>query len=234
MTVDKAFALNADAVNMLSSNGNVQGAIDVLREALLVLRQCLVPVVEDVGNVSFHDSLKDTVSGDGQHYTLRSLPTGMCAFSDHQVYNPLYLFNRPILVEECDHTMLTPSDRLLNRISMVVTYNLGLAHHLLGMQNGDNRRKNYSKALRMYHAAYALTMEYPDNRDLLYLAVLNNMGHIYNYSFDSRNIQHCLEGMESILTPYSGNEQNTSDDYTPFFMNVLMFSMQKALAAGAA
>jgi hypothetical protein len=230
MTIDKAFALNANAVNLLSSNGNTQDAIDALREALAVLRQSAA----DEGDVSCHDSSKATLSGDGQHYTLRSVPTNMYAFSDHQDDNSFSLFSRAILVEEGSH-MVTPSHRLLNRLSMVVAYNLGLAHHILGMQNGDNLRKNYSKALMMYHAAYCLLMEYPaDNRDLLYLAVLNNMGHIHNYSFASRNIQSCLEGMESILMPYTSNEKQMSEDYTTFFMNIMMFSRQKAVAASAA
>jgi hypothetical protein len=235
MTVGKAFALNANAVNLLSSNGNhVQGAIDELIKAIEVLRQCLVPVITAANNVSCHDSSNDTVLGDGQHYTFRSVPTSIYAFLDHHDDNSFYLFKRAILVEECDHT-LTPSDRLMNYISMVVAYNLGLAHHLLGMQNGDNQRKNYSKALTMYHAAYDLMMECPaDNRDLLYLAVLNNMGHIYNYSFDSRNSQACLEGMEFIVMPYSSNGKKMSDDYTPFLMNIFMFSKQKKVVTASA
>jgi hypothetical protein len=225
MTVGKAFALLGFAVILLSSNGNTQDAIDELIKAIEVL-QCLVPVVDAGDASSCYASSKDATSSDGQQYTLRSAPARIYAFLDHQDDNSFSLFNRAILVEEGDH-ISPPSHRLLNHMSMVVAYNLGLAHHLLGMQNGDNQRKNYSKALRMYHAAYALTMEYPaDNRDLFYLAVLNNMGHIYNYSFDNINSKQCLGEMESILMLYASNEKKMSCDYSTFFMNIMMFSKQ--------
>jgi hypothetical protein len=73
-----------------------------------------------------------------------------------------FLFKRAILIEGFDQT-LAPTDQLLTSIAAVVTYNLGLAHHLLGLQNGNYQRKNYAKALRFYELADTLNTKYSDN-----------------------------------------------------------------------
>jgi tetratricopeptide (TPR) repeat protein len=223
MTVGNVLALNANGVNLLSSDGNVQGAIKVLREALTLLRQMLlVPVDADPDNAQ--DS-----------YKLQSVSVKLDDFiSSFQDDNSFHLFSRAILVEGCGQ-VLAPSDYLLNRISMVVTYNLGMAHHLLGTRNGNKQRRNYTKALTMYEVAYTLKKEYADNRDLVYLAVFNNMGHIYSHFWDKQSTNRCLEGMHSVLMSCSSNEDTrTCEEYDPFFMNVMMYYKKKAVATPAA
>jgi tetratricopeptide (TPR) repeat protein len=222
MTVGNVLALNANAVNLLSSNGNAQGAINVLREALTALRQMiLVPIDTE------SDNFQET-------YKLRSVSAKLDDFvSSFQDDNSFHLFSRAILVEGCGQ-VLAPSDHLLNRISMVVTYNMGIAHHLLGTQNGNNQRRNYIKALTMYEVAYTLKKEYADNHDLVYLAVFNNMGHIYSHFFDKQSTKRCLEGMLSVLMSCSSNEDRAGEEYHPFFMNILMYYMQETVATPAA
>ncbi len=118
---------------------------------------------------------------------------------------------------------------------MVVTYNIGISYHLLGAQNGNNQRKIYTKALAMYKVAYTLEKEYAgDNRDLVYLAVSNNMGHIYSHFFDKQSTKRCLEGMLSVLMSCSSNEDRAGEEYHPFFMNILMYYMQETVATPAA
>jgi hypothetical protein len=255
ITVGNVLALTANAVNFLSGNGNIQGAIDVLHEALAALRQCVTPIVDvdadagtgtGAGDVPCdtarrpprprgHDFSMDTVSDDGQHTSFRSVSTNVDAFPNCQDGNPFCLLNRAILFEGC-HPTSTPSDGLLNHLTMVVTYNLGLAYHLLGMHNGNNQRKNYSKALKMYKVTASLMRLYPDNRgrDLLYLAVFNNMGNIYSHFYDRENTQHCLEGMKAILMSCSDNDELKSEDYSPFYMNMMMFYRQRTVASAAA
>jgi tetratricopeptide (TPR) repeat protein len=222
--VGNVLALTANAVNFLSGNGNIQGAIDVLHEALAALRQCVTS-----------KSMDTAVSDDGQHSSFRSVSTNVDAFPNCQDGNPFCLLNRAILFEGC-HPTSTPSDELLNHLSMVITYNLGLAYHLLGMQNGNNQRKNYNKALKMYKVTASLMRLYPDNRgrDLLYLAVFNNMGNIYSHFYDRENTQHCLEGMKAILMSCSDNDELKSEDYSPFYMNMMMFYRQRTVASAAA
>jgi hypothetical protein len=222
MTVDNVLALNANAVHLLSSDGNAQGAINVLREALMALRQMiLVPI----------DTGPDHVR---EYYKLRTVSAKLDDFSSSfRDDNSFHLFGRAILVERCGKT-LAPYDRLLNRISMVVTYNLGLAHHLLGTQNGNNQRRNYTKALTFYEVVYTLKKVCADNRDIVYLAVFNNMGHIYSHFFDKQSTHRCLEAMHSVLKSGSRNEDRACEEYYPFFMNILMYYMQEAVATPAA
>jgi tetratricopeptide (TPR) repeat protein len=222
MTIGNALALNANAVNLLSSNGNAQGAIKVLREALTALRQMLL-VPFDTHPDNARESCK-----------LRSVSVKLDdSTSSFQDDNSFHLFSRAILVEGCGQAM-APSDYLLNRISMAVTYNLGLAHHLLGTRDGNKQRRNYTKALTMYEVAYTLKKEYADNRDLMYLAVFNNMGHIYSHFWDKESIHRCLEGMHSVLMSCSSNEERACEEYDPFFMNVMMFYKKEAVATPAA
>ena len=222
MTVGNVLALNVHAVNLMTSDGNVQDAIDILREALTALRQMIL--------VPF-----DTGPDDAQEtYKLRSVSAKLDDLtSSLQDDNSFHLFSRAILVEGCGQ-VLAPSGHLLNRIAMVVTYNLGIAHHLLGTQNGNNQKRNYTKALTMYEEAYTLKKEYADNRDLVHLAVFNNMGHIYSHFFDKQSTKRCLEGLHSVLISYSSNEDRACEEYDPFFMNILMYYMQETVATPAA
>jgi tetratricopeptide (TPR) repeat protein len=231
MTIDTVLALNANAVNFLSDNGNIQGAIGMLHEALAVLRQCITPIV-GAGDASCPDSSMDTVTDDGQQSSIRPVFTNVDAFSD---CNPFCILSRAVLFEGCNPTS-TPPDGLLNHLSMVITYNLGLAYHLLGMQNGNDQKKNYNKALEMYKMTAALMRLHPDSRDrdLLHLAVFNNMGNIYFHFFDRGNTQHCLGGMQAILMSCSGNDELKSEDYSPFYMNILMFYRKRTIGTPAA
>jgi hypothetical protein len=236
MTIDSTLALNANAVSLLMSSGNVQGALDTLRETLAKLRQyCLVPIVDAV-DVSYHHTAKDTVAENVEHSsTIRSVPTYVVNnFSKSQDDNAFYLFERAILIEAYEQ-MLVPTDRLLNRIAAVVTYNLGLAHHLLGLQNGKNERKNYAKALRFYEVADTLNSKYdPDNGDILILAIVNNAAHVHAHFFDNENTQRCLDRMSSILvSTSSSDEEKMTEEYSPFYMN-MMFYRQMSVASPAA
>jgi hypothetical protein len=228
MTVDSALALNTNAVSLLGS-GNVQGAIDGLRETLAKLRDCLVPIV-DAGNASCHYTGKDTVSDNVEHCTIRSVPMGVNNISKAQDDDAFSLFERAILIEGCDQT-LAPTDRLLTRIAVVVTYNLGLAHHLLGLQNGNYQRENFAKALRFYETADTLNRTYPDNRGILFLAAVNNAAYLHSHFFNNGNTQTCLDGMSFVLRSTSRDEK-TSEEYSPFFMNV-MFYRQMTVAPAA-
>jgi tetratricopeptide (TPR) repeat protein len=222
MTVVNVLALNANAVNLLTGDGNVQDAINVLREALKALRQMArVPIDTGPGNVQ-------------ETYKLRSVSAKLDDFtSSFQDDNSFHLFSRAILVEGCGQ-VLAPSDHLLNRISMVVTYNLGIAHHLLGTQNGNNQRRNYTKALTMYEVAYTLKKVYADDRDLVCLAVLNNMGHIHSHFFNKERTERCLEWMHYVLISCSSNEDRACEEYNPFVMNIMMYYMQETVATPAA
>jgi hypothetical protein len=234
MTVDSIIALNANAVSLLMGSGNVQGAIDVLRVTLAKLRHSLVPIVDAGDASSCHYTAKDTGSDDVERCTIRSVPTDVDNSSELQDDNTFYLFERAILIEGGYDQILVPTDRLLNRIAVVVTYNLGLAHHLLGLQNGNYKRVNYAKALRFYEMADTLDRMYPDNpRGILFLAVVNNTAHIQSHFFDTRDTQRCLDGISFMLMSNSSDEEKTSEEYRPFYMNV-MFYRQTTVASPAA
>jgi hypothetical protein len=234
MAVDNALALNANAVSLLTKNGNVQSALKLFRKAFGELRESLVPAI-DVADVSCHCTSKDTVSDNVEQYTIRSVAADIEDFSKYQYDNPFCLFQRAILIEGCDQ-ILVPTDRLVSRISAVVTYNMGLAHHLLGLQqNGNSQRTNYTLASRMYKVADTLYRVYPDNGDILvFLAVRNNMAHIHSHFVDNESVQSCLKGINVVLQSSSGDEEKTSENYSPFYLNIMMFYRQITVASPAA
>jgi hypothetical protein len=125
----------------------------------------------------------------------------------------------------------------VSRVSAVVTYNnMGLAHHLLGLQQkGNSQRKNFTKASRMYKVADALYMVYPDNGDILvFLAIGNNMAHIHSHFFDNESVRSCLDGIHVILMSSSSDTEKTSENFSPFYMNIMMFYRQMTIASPAA
>jgi hypothetical protein len=229
MPIDSALALNANAVSLLTVSGNVQGAIDVLRETLAELCNYLVPIV-DAGGASCHHTEEDTVSDNVGHCSIRSVPIDVDNVSKSQDDDAFYFFERAILIEGYDQT-LVPTDRLLTRIVVVVTYNLGLAHHLLGLQNENYRKENYAKALRFYEVANSTNRTNPDNRGILSLAAVNNAAHIHSHFFNNGNTQRCIDGMSSILMS-SSRDEKTSEEYCPFYMNT-MFYKQMIVAPAA-
>jgi hypothetical protein len=70
---------------------------------------------------------------------------------------------------------------------------------------------------------------------LVYLAVINNIGHIHSHFCERRKAQHCLQLLYTMLeTVKSSGIDIFSHEYLPFTLNALILWGQEVAAAAAA
>jgi hypothetical protein len=124
-------------------------------------------------------------------------------------------------------------------MSGIFLYNIGLAHHLEGLQRGNSQL--LAKALDFYSMAHLTFIPLEVQAQLLNLgelAIVNNIGHIHACF---RNIEATrLCGGElcrrllifKCVTPTTGLDEN--DEYNIFFLNMAFISRSKYLCAPSA
>jgi hypothetical protein len=224
-------ALNGDAVSRMRQ-GNYQEAISVFRTALgEILRR--VDQDEDVG-------LTDKVTR--TFLSVRSVPLehslslfNSSSYQDHHVFS---LFDRALVIDSAELAAAS-SIAGQNCATAVVLFNMGLANQLQGMQDLPSQQTNFKKAMRHYIIATEIldrcTVSGDEVSGLLYLAVSNNMGHIYSHFCETKVAHRCLEWLHNILGSMARSNVDTlGDEYLPFHLNVMILHGQAALAAAAA
>jgi tetratricopeptide (TPR) repeat protein len=218
-------ALNNNAVDLMRQ-GNLQGVTSDFRSALGKLHR------EDV-------DLADKVTS--TFLSVRSVPLEGSLFhtpSSYQDHHAFALFDRGLVIDDAD--LATASSIAgQNCMSAVVLFNTGLALYLEGRRDIHSRQTCFKKALRFYKMAVEILESASDSNDevncLVYLAAMNNMGHIYSHFCERREAQHCLQLIQSMLeTVHSSAIDFQSDEYLPFYMNVLILRGQADAAAAAA
>lgn len=127
------------------------------------------------------------------------------------------IFNRALLLEH-EELCQMESTRQDITVAVVVLYNSGLCHHLRGLQHGNS--KDIATAAKMYTSAYCILAGpemIPYEQDaLLMLAILNNLGHIYqNCLCEYTQAWDCLSALNECLA--SIEEGDLSDDEYIFF-----------------
>jgi hypothetical protein len=124
-------------------------------------------------------------------------------------------------------------------LSGVIIYNVGLAHHLVGLQKGDSRA--ISRALEFYLAAFtALKGQIKRLRvknhglNLGLMAISNNAGHIYAHSWRFEEAAICRDELSIYLSTVLSSRANISEEYNVFFLNVSFFQEYSLVSAPAA
>jgi hypothetical protein len=145
----------------------------------------------------------------------------------------------PSLASTEPWSSMTPIWRLLHPSRAVVLFNTALSLHLQGRRDIRSRQTSFKKALWFYKLAVEILESSSDSNDgvnrLVYLAALNNMGHIYFHFFEGREAQHCIQLIQSMLeTMKSSGTDICSNEYLPFYINVLILRGQEVAAAAAA
>jgi tetratricopeptide (TPR) repeat protein len=222
-------ALNHDAV-VLMRQGSYQQAISVFRTALH-------------GGVLQADEEEDlTDKGTRTSLSFRSVPLkaslplfNSSSYQDHHTFS---LFDRALVIDDAELAAAS-SIAGQNSTAVVVLFNMGLAYQLQGMQDLRSLQINFKKAMSLYNMATEIldrcTAYGDDVNGLLYLAVSNNLGHIYSHFCETAVAQRFLEWLNIILESMERSHLDTlGDEYLPFHLNVLILRGQDALAAGAA
>jgi tetratricopeptide (TPR) repeat protein len=157
-------------------------------------------------------------------------------YQDHHAFS---LFSQALTIDPVDLEAV-PSVEGQNCLSVVILYNMGLAHQLQGMRDLNKQKTRFKSAMSLYKmAASILTKGSSDTGEqvngLLSLAVSNNMGHLYSHFCEEQEVQDCLQWICAILELDQLNYQDlVGDDFNLFHMNVFLLHRQDAVAAAAA
>ncbi len=147
-------------------------------------------------------------------------------YQDHDAFS---IFDRAFLID-CSDLASIYSREGQTFTTPVLLYNMGLTYQLLGMKDLRSQHSNLKKAMKAYRMAAAIA------KDLVSLAVANNMGHIYSQFCDTQQSQHCLDSLQAGLhaIQQDSNVEILEDEFSAFQMNVLVMHGQKKVAAAAA
>jgi hypothetical protein len=216
--------LNTKAVDLMRQ-GNLREATSSLREAL--------DQHEDV-------DLADKVTS--AFLSVRSVPLeqslSLVKSSSYQDHHAFSVFNRALVIDDAEFATAS-SIAGQNCTTAVVMYNIGLAHQLQGIKDLRSQQANFKTAMIFYQMATDILEGCTDPEDqvsgLVYLAVSNNMGHIYSHFCHQREAQHCLSWLFTILQAMEISYMDIlGDEYLPFYLNVKLLLGQDGVAAAAA
>ena len=85
-------------------------------------------------------------------------------------------------------------------LSLIIIFNLGLAHHLSAIQQHNNCKRRLQKALQLYELAYQLQLEELEMSSLRFTIIMaNNLSQIHRVVENHSKYQMCLEHLLSTL-----------------------------------
>jgi tetratricopeptide (TPR) repeat protein len=219
--------LNANAIDLMRQ-GNFQDAIPVFRVALNELQDRLT-----------YDQKQDMDLADKVTRTflpVRSIPLRDALsllhppsfYEDHHAF---CIYDRALLIDSTDSVATSSMAGQLSTAAALL-FNLGLAYQLLGMQDLRSRESSFKRAMAVYHIATGIFGHSvgDDVNGLTYLAVSNNMGHIYSHFCETRETQQCLDSLLEGLYSFP-NIDIRGDEYLQFHMNLVVQHGQGAAAA---
>jgi hypothetical protein len=149
--------------------------------------------------------------------------------SIYQEQDAFSIFDRAFLFDSSVLATVYTSEEGQNYTTTVLLYNIGLAYQLLGMQDFRSQQRNFKKAMKVYRMAAAIA------NDLVFLAVSNNMGHIYSHFCETLESQRCLDCLQAGLNAIQDSKvEILVDEFSVFQMNVMIMHGQKTVAAAAA
>jgi hypothetical protein len=223
--------LNNNAVDLMRL-GNFEKVTSDFRSALVKLHR--VDQHEDV-------SLAERVAATAPTFlSVRSVPLEFSLLNtfscqDHHAFS---LFDRALVIDDAEQAAVS-SIAGQDCTSAVVLFNTGLALHLQGRRDIRSQRISFKKALWFYEMAFDILERCSNSGDevnrLVYLAAVNNMGHIYSHFCEGRGAQHCLHLLQTMLVTMQNSDIDIlSDVYLQFYMNVLTLRGQEVAAAAAA
>jgi len=158
-----------------------------------------------------------------------------------------YLFNRSLHLQLDEEDDLEGKDEIYSHLlSSVLTYNVGITHHLAGLQKGDSQL--LTRALEFYSLVYATLTEQSDwlrkfqsSLDFCLLALANNIGHIHAYFHCFTKAGYCRDDIScrllaisrSSLLPDFGSLVSP-EEYRVLYLNVHFFRESELAYAAAA
>ena len=107
-----------------------------------------------------------------------------------------FVFQKPIFIQHQASEGQNAGTECSSKISFILLYNLALAHHLKA--RALKQTTDLARALAFYIAAYKIQkLECFSLTGLEVIAMLNNMGQIYNFFQEETSSRFCLESLVS-------------------------------------
>ena len=116
------------------------------------------------------------------------------------------------------------TDQAIPEISVVLFYNLALAHHLAGLAGLESFNTHLTEALHYYNLAlkiYRSQDESTINRFALVLGCVTNMGHIYSHFWRVGEAKSCSNMLDQMLD--SPDLQYLSVEDGEFFVSTMAY-----------
>lgn len=120
--------------------------------------------------------------------------------------------------------------------SLLVTFNLALAHHLSAIQEVDEeyRRRTITKSLKLYELAYKCQTEKGVNSLTFAMIMANNVGEIHRVSKNQQKHEKCLQNLlETMMYMIVVNYGETGVEMDGFFKNTSSLILQGRCAGAA-
>jgi hypothetical protein len=142
-----------------------------------------------------------------------------------------YIYGRPIQVHDFS---LARGGETTVLISVIIIFNLALAHHLLAMNNKECRAA-IGKAIQLYEYAFELQRDNQGGSDALFtLTVLNNLGLAYESLGDEVIAGRFFDRLLSTaMFLIDCGEGQVLSQFDGFFRNVSHLVFQSGVAAAA-
>lgn len=226
-------AVNTNAVHLMRQ-GSFQKAIFFFRAALRELH-----LITGVQKQNMKTTPSDEVEVSRTFRQVRSVPLGdslshlkPSIYQDHDAFS---IFDRAFLIDSSDLISIHSIEGQ-NYATTVLLFNMGLAYQLLGMQDFRSQSTNLKKAMKIYQMTAAMLENSGDEENgLIYLALSNNMSHIYTHFCETQESQRCLDCLqEKLIAMHNSNVEMLADEFRAFQMNVLLLHRKRAVAAAAA
>ena len=149
------------------------------------------------------------------------------SLQDDSIACDSFISKQPILVPARGRTTMGPA------LLLVITHNLGLAHHLIALgSEGSQRKDNVRSAMASYNIAYQtqtnLIEHQPIDRNEAETAairsnqfkmiIINNMSHLHKLNTDEMKHDHCLRMLLPIImlvVDQQGLTANTAETTSP-------------------
>lgn len=220
-------------------------AIKVMHEALEALQGLVVQYAQTP--LSQHTTRPTVAAGTASIEAISTTSKPSSAASDAQINDLFLLFDRALLLNIPVEQMTSNFAACFHVLTLVLTYNIGLAHQLHSLRCTCSRTLE-ERALDCYSAAYASLRQTPASiahqpmLHMVHLAVVNNMGHLYAHSFRQYQLaQECTQELlwRLVAAPTSSTLNASSDlfhvdAYSAFFQNAYLFEKNHFITASTA
>lgn len=164
-------------------------------------------------------------------------------------HNTFALYENAFYLENMDNTLHSSNnqeeeeDSNFVLINAALLYNIGLAHHRLGVTEIEDSTKNLRHALRYYKLAMSAIRQNTQHKAahqsaqlfLIVLALFNNMGHIFSHFCRQEEATSCRQHLDVLLNSnsISTNIFLTNEDAEFFYVEKLARSASVCYNAAA-